>query len=85
MAATAARIQLTLYYRNIKYNFGIIIHMSWKLCHGEYTHQRTLRTLWKSPISKTWSGWQIARYRSNENATIVSTDEYEALERCQSW
>lgn len=51
----------------------------------ENTHQRTLRTLWKSPISKTWSGWQMARYRSNENATIVSTDEYEALERYQSW
>ena len=38
-------------------------------------------TLGKSAISKTWSGWQMARYRSNENETIVSTDEYDALER----
>lgn len=38
-------------------------------------------TLGKSPISKTCSGWQMARYLSTEKETIVSTEEYEALKQ----
>ncbi len=40
----------------------------------------TLRALWKSPIENTWRGWHMARYRSTENDTIVSTEAYEALQ-----
>ena len=48
-----------------------------------YSYLSTLMTLLKSPISKTCSGWQMAKYRSTLNETIVSTEEYEALK--QKW
>ena len=40
-----------------------------------------MAVLGRSWTDHTYRGWQMARYRSTENDTIVSTEAYEALDR----
>ena len=48
-----------------------------QLSKNSYLFARNVRG--KSSYGKTYKGWQMAKYLSVENATIVRTDAYEDL------